>query len=235
MDRDGTVMLKTHFQLRPGHPEYERTAAFVFILRNPADVLLSNFSYLQMVGVLGEMTLDAFARDFAQNLGARHWRSSGVGEWVEHASYWLGARHVPGLLVRYEDLRQSPVETLSKIVTFLGENPSSERLIAAVDAAEISKLRALEKDEKRAGGPTMFAGDDNALSQGVRFINTGETRRSLDSIDPALNDAFDRVFTPRIAELEELARGLSGSWQRRFPIVSAIEQEPAFRPSRSTS
>lgn len=221
--RAGTVMLKTHFQLRPGHPQFDRTAAFVFLLRNPRDVLLSNFSYLTMVGATGGMTLVDFARDFIANLGAEHWRLSGVGDWLSHGKYWLGQREAPGLLVHYEELREQPVETLEKIVRFLGEDPLLERLRAAIESAEISRLRAIEYREKSAGAPTIFAGESEDLGRGVRFINSGETRQSLRSIDPKLDAIFDRAFASGTGELEVLAQGLPGSWQRRFPIVPACE------------
>ncbi len=221
-NNDRTVFLKTHFQLRPGHPKYEQTAAFIFILRNPRDVLLSNFAYLRMVGEIGDMPFEEFARDFIANRGAEHWRIS-AGDWFTHARYWLGQRDYPGIFVRYEDLRQRPLDTMARIVSFLGETPSTERLNQTVEAGQLSNMRALEEREKRADAPTIFSGQPGELGRGVRFINSGETRRTLGSDDPELEAAFDRSFAPALEQIESLARGLPESWQRRFPIVPALD------------
>src|SRR5271166_6638334 len=55
-------LVKTHFRHSPDLPLAERTAAAIYVVRAPADVLASNFHYARRSGTAFDETREAFDR-----------------------------------------------------------------------------------------------------------------------------------------------------------------------------
>jgi hypothetical protein len=66
---------------------------------------------------------------------------------IDYLNAWapLVAHHEPSLLVRYEDVRARPVESLLRVVGFLGDPFSKDEVEAAIAFADFDNLKALER------------------------------------------------------------------------------------------
>jgi hypothetical protein len=115
-------LVKSHFCCSRQHPYFDLTSGFIYIVRNPRDVLLSNARYLGADS--SPIELRYFAKKFIESLGVPHWRKNTMGTWSEHVASWLFfAASVPHIFVKYEDLRSDPVNSLIRLVSFMGMEP----------------------------------------------------------------------------------------------------------------
>ena len=83
------LMIKTHFRMSARHPYLQNTTKFIYIVRNPRDVLLSNSRYS---GVTNNQQIDvaSFAREFIKFRGVPRWQKMNMGSYPEHVTSWLG-------------------------------------------------------------------------------------------------------------------------------------------------
>jgi hypothetical protein len=155
----GHRLIKTH---EPYREVYNKA---VYLVRDVRDVVLSEFSHWKWLGV-GTADLDSFLVQFLQ--GRSH--GYGFGSWDNHVNSWLDGSTVPGreiLVVKYEDIRQHTVETLSKITGFLDVQADRQVIGAAASGNTIDQMR--EKEDRVRD--TLFA--DKRYLEGVRFVGKG--------------------------------------------------------------
>ena len=118
----------------------------LFLARHPCDVAVSEYfqstrraSALkqELHGVQGETSMLEFVLRGPVGLPAI----------IEYLNSWapLIASHDPSMLVRYEDIRSRPVESLTSIVEFLGAPFSKDEVTAAVEFAAFENLKELER------------------------------------------------------------------------------------------
>ena len=97
-------------------------------------------------------------------------------------------------MVRYEDLHADVVAQFERIVRFLGAPVDRSRLEWAAEQASFDSLRRLEIAQK-ADTP------DSATKAGRFFINRGQVRKSLASIDAELDLRFKDAFADGMRQL----------------------------------
>ena len=86
--RSSSIMpCSTHFLYTENHPYYENTSGFIYLMRHPKDVLLSNLNYAKLSSSHGQINEKEFALDFIENRGMKHWVLKGFGTWENHARY----------------------------------------------------------------------------------------------------------------------------------------------------
>ncbi|MEE2675072.1 MAG: sulfotransferase domain-containing protein [Myxococcota bacterium] len=119
----------------------------LFLARNPCDVAVSEYFQStkrasvhkkELHGVDGE-ALSMF--DFVMQAPV------GLGSIVAYLNAWapIIAAHEPSMVVRYEDIRNSPTEVLMSIVEFLEAPFSKDEVSGAVDFAAFENLKELER------------------------------------------------------------------------------------------
>ncbi len=84
VNSDEQKLIKSHFCFSPQHPYAEITSGFIYIMRNPRDVLLSNARYLGATSSIDE--LRRFANTFIDEMGVPSWRHKNMGSWPEHVA-----------------------------------------------------------------------------------------------------------------------------------------------------
>lgn len=132
-------LLATHEQYRK---EYKRA---IYIVRDARDVALSEFAYTTALEVF-RGDLDQFLKTFLCG------KINAFGPWQRHITSWLDSpiANTDDLLVlRYEDLRQSPVEGFCRMADFLGANPGVERIQQAIANNRLEKMKEKERIEPR--------------------------------------------------------------------------------------
>ncbi len=187
---DGSVLVKTHFLLSSQHPYFGNTVGFIYILRNPRDVILSNARYLGFNK--DKKLLHLFAENFIKNMGVDHWTKMGMGTYFGHLISWLdGVSLFPHLFIKYEELREKPVETLTNVIKFLELEIDENRIQEVVKDCDINNLREIEIQEKHNKETTVFRGS----SEGEYFIGQGKTNQSLAEISPDLENLYYEQFS----------------------------------------
>ncbi len=66
--------------------------------------------------------------------------------WSMHVSSWQSAKGIPCLVLRYEDMKASPLETFSKAVNFLKLETKPGQIERALEYSDIARLQRLEKE-----------------------------------------------------------------------------------------
>ena len=131
-------ILKSHF---PFDPSYRRV---VYIVRDPRDVVVSQYHFKIKRGVLPEgSSMDEFVGSFVRG------EATPYGSWREHVGSWLAARlgDPDFLLLRYEDLhRQTEVE-VARLAKFFGVQPTPQKIQRAIEQSSVDRLRKLEQSE----------------------------------------------------------------------------------------
>jgi hypothetical protein len=84
--------------------------------------------------------------------------------WSQHALSWLDQRELPVHLMRFEDMRENPVETFGEAVRFLGLDYDTDRVRRAVSFSSFEILRAQE----------LKNGFKEKPAQSDRFFRSGQ-------------------------------------------------------------
>jgi hypothetical protein len=193
----GTLLCKTHLALTPRHPHLERTAGFIYVLRHPRDVMMSDLNYVRMTAPdADEVTDELYVTEFIKHMGSPAWRRVGVGTWPEHVGGWLSAAsRFPHVLMRYEVMKADPGAHLARALALLGETPDAGRVAAAVEASSFERMRDLEAKERAAGTESpVFSISERSLTRDRVFMRKGATSESLEPFGPELARAFDERF-----------------------------------------
>ena len=150
IEGDEQRIVKSHYCLTPKHPYFNLTSGFIYILRNPRDVLLSTAKYLGATSSPDE--LREYAKTFIEKFGEPTWHETNMGTWPQHVASWLyQTPRIRNIFIKYEDMRSDPAAGLRSMVVFIGMEPDEARIRAAVDSCEINKAREHELAEKKRG------------------------------------------------------------------------------------
>jgi len=153
----------------------------VHLVRDVRDTLVSYYFQLAKREMLFEGEMSAFLRD------ARF----GAPKIIAYYTQWFRNRNVPRafLAVSYEQMRAEPVETLTRVLTFLGVADAARVAPAAVEYASFENMKKMET----GGGfkrKMMQPGDaQDKESYKVRKGKVGGFREYLSDADIAYVDA----------------------------------------------
>jgi hypothetical protein len=182
------LLLKTHFQYSDRMPLAAETACAIYIVRHPADTMLSNFHYSQRSGVASaddRSGLDRYVDEFLQARGDSRWMQLGMGTWEDNVSSWIGAAQpFPILALRYEDLLADPMAGAKRLQEFLRLPCSDREIESAVAASSFERLRAIEEADIASARVGIFYKPylQPSIQNGLRFMRagqSGEARRTL--------------------------------------------------------
>ena len=190
----GNVLCKTHFLFDDRHPHHEHTAGFIYLLRHPKDILLSNLNYFKLLSPDG-FDKRHFVIDFINKMGFSEWLQRNFGSWNEHISTWMAlANKKPHFYLRYEQLHTDPYGCMERIIDFLRMEKDQDRIYRSIEASSFDSMKQIERREKEKGCETLFPGKKKDMDAGTMFVNKGKTGQSLDSIGPDLDQLFDERF-----------------------------------------
>lgn len=185
-------LVKTHFLYSQRHPHLANTIGFIYILRNPRDVLLSNARF--MLEEKGPDKVAEYARTFIENLGEPLWKKhNDMGNWPEHIGSWLiAAGRLPHIFVKYEDLRLDTSNVLTRVVRFLGNTPDAARIKTAVADCKIDIVRKKEREEKQRLGDTTT--EVFNTRSGEAFVGEGKMGQSLTHLGREIEEMYQKKF-----------------------------------------
>lgn len=132
-------------------PRWRRRLAstrIVFLVRNPIDVAVSE--YFQSTRRASERKRELLGVDRDESMLHFVLESNvGLPATIEYLNEWVPVlEQLEGVMVvRYEDMRARPQETLESLVRFLGAPFSREEIREAVDFGSFENLKKLEKED----------------------------------------------------------------------------------------
>jgi hypothetical protein len=199
---EGKILVKAHLRPSERMPLFDRTESAIYIVRHPRDVIRSSLDYtrLTMPDVM-ERVFDPreYVHRFLRIGGDPLFQRFGFGTLLEHVDAWSARLPFERLFVRYEDLKSRPGVELARMLHFLGHEPDFDRVKESVEASSFERMRSLEIREKASGKATaIFAGTPDRAKAGRVFMSAGVVGRSLDDIEPGLDELVEQRFAPVI-------------------------------------
>ncbi|MFT6961948.1 MAG: hypothetical protein ACJAWV_001672 [Flammeovirgaceae bacterium] len=152
---DKELFIKTHERYRTnveGKPIFptENTLGVIYIVRNPFDVL---DSYAHFRGSTLDNTLSSLLNNSSAKLSpsnekaiAPNMLQEELGSWSNHVDSWLSVSNMPIHIVRYEDMKNSPLQTFRKAIRFIGLNHDDKAIQKAIDLSAFEKLKSKETE-----------------------------------------------------------------------------------------
>lgn len=232
----GTILSKTHYAWSGAHPHRAQTLGFIYMLRNPKDVLLSSHNYAALKGTT-RLNVEKFALEFIRCGGVPAWQRQGFGTWMEHIAGWLADQPLPHLVLRYETMLENPRACLRDLVGFLNIQIDEDRIARSVERSSFESLKKIERQEKETGVKNiLFPGSKGQAAKGVSFMHKGARGQSLAHIAPQLDQLFDRQFTPIMQRVQSLLAAYEhrASQQRLAAglVLSAGHEGKVLGPAR---
>lgn len=189
----GGRFIKTH---EPYHARYRKA---LHLVRDPRDVAISYFPFMQRIGKIvvragddRDASFDRFIDAFIAG------RVDAYGTWQSHLMSWLdgaSSGRSDVLRLRYEDLRSDPAGKVVEISQWLGLPVSMSRAVEIVERCSIERMRDSES-KNVAHADSIFARQGRATGIGV--INTGTVEAWRERMTPA-----------QVARFGAFARGLA--------------------------
>jgi hypothetical protein len=119
----------------------------IYIVRDPRDVLVSQFHYERKRRRIGDdYSIEQFVTIFLAG------ETCDYGSWGTNVASWLVTREKSPnfLLLRYEDLVAHTAEELIRVASFLGRKPTPDLVIQAVERSSADHMRKLESGNASA-------------------------------------------------------------------------------------
>jgi len=131
----GGRLIKTHELYSPC---YRRA---VYLIRDVRDVILSQYSRENELGLVWWGNLDAYIGKFLDGT------INNFGAWQTHVPNWLDsplAQRGDVLLVKFEEVRRNPQPHLERVLDFLGLQASPDTVAEAIADNTVDRMRARE-------------------------------------------------------------------------------------------
>ena len=189
----------------------------VYVVRDPRDVVLSQYRFFLKRGAIDEgYPMDRYVDRFvAGDLNE-------YGSWGENVGTWLVAQQQGSkrfLMLRYEDMLRQTAQELGKVADFMGLQVSPEHLNRCVEMGAAERMRELEKKD---GGTSVVA----AGRRDVPFVGAAKAGGWKSKLAAPHVAQIEAAWGPLMQHLGyELS---SQSVPRESTILNAIV-EPPFR------
>jgi hypothetical protein len=197
------VFIKTHFPYSADLPLAPYTAAAIYVVRDPGDVMLSNYHYSRRSGGScndpddPHASLQQYVDQYLAARGDPRWIKSRMGAWDEHVLSWLGTQYpFPVLPVRYEDLLADPQRGARQICSFLGLERTADEIDSAVANASFDRMRQIEEADIRARNVGIFYKPylQQSIDSGLRFMRAGKAGEAAQALTPGQRQRTAATF-----------------------------------------
>jgi hypothetical protein len=168
----------------------------IHIIRHPCDVAISFAHYF---GVELDEAIRRITTKDTCHAGHPQMGHELIGSWSQHTRSWMGMREIPGFGIRYVDLATRTGAVLADIVRFLGQEPVSARIEAAIAFSRFEKLKAQETaagfvEHAGRGGGSFFR--EGRPGQWHEVLSPAQAQRLFDA-DPELIERFAFATAPQ--------------------------------------
>jgi hypothetical protein len=192
-------------------PRYRRV---LYIVRDPRDLVLSYYNFQRKYRqIANDYPLADYVDDFTNGrLISADW-----GSWGENVASWIYTRQNQSgfLLVRYEDMKKNTPHELRRIATFLGVEPTEERLTQAIMASSSERMRDLEKTQSDEWVATKKHRKD------IPFVGTATTGRWRVDLSEALVSKIEAMWGSLMLRLGYPL--VSNEFSHTHPVADEVE------------
>jgi hypothetical protein len=200
------VFFKTHFPFSASLPCASHTAGAVYVVRDPADVMLSNFHYSQRRDGSAdtEEARRAYIDAYLAARGDPRWRDLGMGTWDEHVRSWLQTPHpFPVLALRYEDLLADCGLMARRLCAFLGLTRAPEEIERAVKGASFQRMKEIEEADIQGEQVGIFYKPylKPRIEAGLRFMRQGAAGEAAVMLAAGERQRVRAAFEPLMSSL----------------------------------
>lgn len=118
----------------------------IYLIRNPLDVAVSyaNHSSRDFDAIIGSMGQEEFAIATSAGKLPEQLRQR-LLSWSAHVLSWVEAP-IPVMVLRYEDMKQQPLETFTRAARFAGLPDDPARVRKAVEFSDFKELQRQEQE-----------------------------------------------------------------------------------------
>ena len=170
------------------------TKGAIYIVRDPRDVLVSMSHHM---GYGYEQTFEHLTSSYNfeyPSSGDKRYKKSLMGTWSDHYKSWKNYKKSKVLIIKYEDMVSSELDTFSKIISYLNEiddtNFDKEKIHKAVEQTKFEELQKMEKKE----GFTE-------KGKGKLFFRKGKIGTWKDEVPNEIIKKIEKIFYKEMVEL----------------------------------
>jgi hypothetical protein len=163
----GGRVIKTH------EPYMSRYRRAIHLVRDPRDVVISYFHFLQRIEKIVVDPTDDVEASFDHHVDAfLAGRVDGFGTWQYNLDTWLEApeRGADVIRVRYEDLKADPATEIRRLTDWLGCDLTDADIARVIENCSVERMQASES-EARANDPRFF--NRHAMRTGLPVVREG--------------------------------------------------------------
>lgn len=229
---DSSVLLKTHWKMDSSLPMMDRSKGFIYLVRNPLDVMISQFyfnmmrnfekGYHQKSDNEIKQLKNYYIKMFIQHQGNPLVGDGGGNtSWVDHVSSWMTTtQDYPFVVVRYEDMIADPVTEISRVAAFFRKQLDKDEITNIARKTSFKAMKKMEDKEIRDERHGFFYHQElkNAHNSGSRFMRKGRTGEGKQHIDSDLLQQFFDTF-------EESMEMMGYKINRKTGIVRTVPYE----------
>ena len=196
IDKGTLALFKTHNARLKINSNYytdsSTTAGFIYIIRDPRDVVISRHSYSK---VDLDVVIDSITKGQVtskEKIGTR--MPEVTLNWADHYLSWKKFSEVPSLFLKYEDLLKDIKLEIKKIINFFYENYNiridnqKNKIINVIESTRFNKLK---KEEFQHG----FLKSHNS------FFRTGQTKQWVNKLNKGQQNTIEQKFKDQLIEL----------------------------------
>ena len=172
----------------------KNTKGAIYIVRDPRDVLVS---YAHHLGVDYVQSFNHLSSSYTCEYplsGNERYKISLMGTWAEHYNSWKNYDSCKVLIIKYEDMILSEVETFKKIINYLdsidGIKYDEEKFNKALNQSKFEELQKLEEKEGFA-----------EKGKGDRFFRKGKVGSWKDGVPGSIISKVENIFSKEMKEL----------------------------------
>ena len=184
---------KSHFPyaFTPGGLPHTTTAKYIYVMRNPKDVCVSQWHHVMMMNVDPNLTWD-------QHVGQWLSTKAHYGTWFDHTLGWWKHKDASNILfIKYEDMKVDPHTTVRMIADFIGLRDATEGVIE--NAVQRSSFASMKKDN--SSNYSWKIGPDKLLTKpGSAFIRKGEVGNWKQYFSDEQSKLFDDMFSEKLGD-----------------------------------
>jgi len=202
--------VKSHLKMSASMPFLERTAGFIYVVRNPIDVMLSNLNYVYLTyrtpdnPEIREDVKNDYIAQFIGHRGDPRWLKQGMGSWDGHVESWCANPHqLPGFFVRYEDMLEDTLSEMRRLCDFLGLEKTDAEIQEAVNQSTFSRMRSIEQRELENKVEGFFFSEYRKQRSDTpdRFMNSGKSGEGSRRLSHDQRNAVLSLFHPMLTKL----------------------------------
>lgn len=207
-----TLIIKTHLKCDKNFEIFNdlltSTVGFIYLVRNPIDIMLSNWNYLLLTSNLLKKLVDdgeldkidyifaEYVDKFIDYKGYLGWIDVGIGNLEENFNSWLDCNlyQFPNIIMSYENLISNTYLETTKICNFLDLQVNEKQVKQSIENSSYLKMKLMEeKAIQRQNKNTFYNHEyEYSYSLGIRFMNKTNSQKWREKLTPEqFNDAYD--------------------------------------------